>query len=655
MPDPVRLVSNEGLRESEERYRVSFVQAPTPLLMLDRDGRIIEASERCLDLLGCAREEAIGADARDLLRLEPSDQHEEGWEQIIAEGTVRDAERQLLRRDGKVLDVLVSSRAERDAAGSPVRVIVAIIDITARKRAEEAQRESDMRFRLLVEGVADHALYMLDRSGYVTNWNSGARRIKGYAPAEIIGEHFSRFYTGEDRKALLPERALATAVKDGRYEEEGWRVRKDGTRFWASVVIQPIRNEEGALIGFAKVTRDITERHEAQQALDAAREQLAQAQKMEAIGQLTGGIAHDFNNVLQAMVGNLEMIRRRVGDERSDLARLAGNALIAAEKASGLTSQLLAFARRQRLDPKPFDPVQVVQGMRGLLARTVGERIALRVEVPGAGVGTCLADVNQLESALLNLVINARDAIEEATGTVTLSLRTARVDAVSADAEYVRIAVRDDGPGMPEEVRRRAFEPFFTTKGNKGTGLGLAQIDGFVHQSGGAVQIDSTVGVGTEVAILLPRTDEPVQRAAAPPTSGADPELGRGETVLIVEDDALVRAALAETLRDLRYRIIEAADADAALAMLDGGVGVDAIFSDVMLPGSMDGLEFAIAARTRLPGIPVILTTGHAGALAGRPLPPGVIFLRKPHSRNRIAAAVRSSLAETQTAIGTQR
>ena len=412
-------------------------------------------------------------------------------------------------------------------------------------------------------------------------------------------------------------------------------------------MISALRDRDGTLVGFAKVTRDITEKRDAERALEAARGQLAQAQKMEAIGQLTGGVAHDFNNMLQAITGNLHLIRRRLRDERPDVARLADNALDAAAKAAGLTSQLLSFARRQRLDPQPLDPAEVVEGMRALLARTAGARIALRIEAE-EGTGLCLADRNQLESALLNLAINARDAIGDAPGTITVSLRAERVEGAPDDwppaGEYVRIAVRDDGPGMPEEVRRRAFEPFFTTKGpGKGTGLGLAQIHGFAHQSGGTARIESAPGAGTEVSLLLPRTGG-VARTSTEDRAAAEPEAGHGETVLVVEDDALVRTALAETLRDLRYRVVEATDADAALAMLDSGTRVAAVLTDLTMPGSMDGLGLATAARARLPAVPVILISGHLGVSQGKSLPPGVEFVQKPHTGGAIAAALRRAL-----------
>jgi PAS domain S-box-containing protein len=657
LPSPAQMrAANAALRASEARHRANFVAAPVPLHILDPEGRIVEVSDRWLDLLGYSRAEVIGRSA-GAFQEDGGAATRAALEAVFAsEAEFRDTPRRLVRRDGTVLDVLVSSRLERAPDGTPTHLISALVDVTARRRAEAALAESERGFRLLVEGVADHAIYMLGPDGAVSSWNIGAERIKGYAAEEVIGQQVSCFYTAEDRAAGVAEHALRVAASRGQHEAEGWRVRKDGSRFWASVVISAIRAGDGTLLGFAKVTRDITERHEAQRALEATRAQLAQAQKMEAIGQLTGGIAHDFNNVLQAVTGNLELIRRRVREDRPDLARLAGNALDAGRKAAELTSQLLSFARRQRLDPQPLDPAEVVEGMRGLLARTVGGRIALRVEAPEGGVGLCLADATQLESALLNLAINARDAIAGAAGTITVSLGTERVAAAPGhwppEGDYVRIAVRDDGPGMPEAVRRRAFEPFFTTKGpGKGTGLGLAQIHGFAHQSGGTVAIESAPGEGTEVAILLPRAGAAARAAGTRPEESEEAEAGSGETVMVIEDDPLVRAALAETLRDLRYRVVDAADADIALTMLDYGIAADAVVTDLIMPGGMDGLEFAVAARERFPAMPLVMVTGHAEALRGRALPPGLEVVRKPHGRSGIAAALRRALGKASAPV----
>ena len=293
-------------------------------------------------------------------------------------------------------------------------------DLTERRIADEALRLSEERFRLLVQSVTDYAIYMLDPEGRVTNWNTGAQRIKGYRPEEIIGEHFSRFYTEEDRAAGLPALGLETAARVGRFEKEGWRLRKDGSRFWANVVIDPIRNESGKLIGYAKVTRDVTERRDSQRALEAAREALQQSQKMEAVGQLTGGIAHDFNNLLMAILGSLELIQKRL-PPNSNLETLLDNVKQAAQRGATLTQRMLAFARRQELTPEAVDIPQLVHGMSDLLQRSLGPSIVLKTHFPSA-LGQVHADSNQLEMSLLNLAVNARDAMPEG-GSIIIAAR----------------------------------------------------------------------------------------------------------------------------------------------------------------------------------------------------------------------------------------
>jgi PAS domain S-box-containing protein len=466
----------------------------------------------------------------------------------------------------------------------------------------------------------------------------------GYAREEVIGHPLSAFQSpGSDRYAEA-DRSKLMAEGEVRDLERRF-LRRDGGVVDALVSARVDRRREGTRI--ICVLIDVTARRRAEEALRRSEADLRQAKKMEAIGQLTGGIAHDFNNMLTAVMGNLELIRGRSCDERPDLAQFAADALDAAGKAAGLTAQLLSFSRRRRLDPKPLDPVEVIGGLRTLLAQTAGERITLRIETEEGG-GLCFADRNQLESAILNLAINARDAIAGA-GVITISLRTeqvaARPDGSPPAGNYVRIAVKDDGCGMPEEVLRRAFEPFFTTKeAGQGTGLGLAQIYGFAHQSGGTVTIESEPGQGTEVVILMPRIGtatpefDPEPRDAA-----ADAPSARGETVLLVEDDTLVRAALAAMLADLGYRVLEAEDADAGLSIL-AGASVDALLTDLTMPGRLDGLELAEVAETRRPGLPIVLVTGYPGMLRGRRLREGTQFLQKPCSRVQLAAALRRAL-----------
>ncbi|WP_109047023.1 PAS domain S-box protein [Azospirillum sp. TSA6c] len=490
----------------------------------------------------------------------------------------------------------------------------------------------ERQFRLLVQSVVDYAIFMLDPTGVVRSWNAGAARMKGYAADEIIGRHFSSFYTPEDRAADMPQRALATALSEGRFEAEGWRLRKDGTRFWASVVIDPIRDETGTLRGFAKITRDITERRKAQQALDEAREALAQAQKMEAVGQLTGGVAHDFNNLLQAISSSLELIDQRLSAGRSDIAPFTATARAAVDRAATLTRRLLAFARRQPLRPERVDLNALVAGLWDLLGRSVGEQIRLERQL-GEPLWPVHADVNQIENALLNLVINARDAMPDG-GCVTVE--TANAAFAPADlvndpgveaGDYAVLTVRDSGTGMPPDVLARAFEPFFTTKPiGQGTGLGLSQLYGFARQSGGFVRIDSAVGRGTAVHLHLPRD----HAAAAACTGRAEPaavpalppgRTGRG-TVLVVEDEELVRMLLVEVLESDGYTTLEAADGTSALAQLTkaqagtkGVAGanppVDLLVTDVGLPG-LNGRQLAEAAQAHYPDLKVLFLTGYA-------------------------------------------
>lgn len=416
-------------------------------------------------------------------------------------------------------------------------------DITDQHDAHLATIESERRFRILVQGVTDYAIFMLDPDGNVTNWNAGAARIKGYTEAEIVGEHFSRFYALEDREAGLPTQALEKARSEGRYESEGWRLRKDGAKFWANAIIDAIRDSDGNLVGFAKVTRDLTERREAQLLLEQSREQLLQSQKMEAVGQLTGGLAHDFNNMLTGISGSLELMRVRVAQGRfSDLERYIAIAQAAATRAAALTNRLLAFARRQTLDPKPSDANHLIAGMADMIQSTVGPAIKVEL-ILDPKLWSILCDTNQLENAILNLCINARDAMPDG-GRLLIETSNIRIDGRRAKergiepGQYVAVCVTDTGTGMPPDVLARVFDPFFTTKPiGQGTGLGLSMVYGFANQSKGHVRIDSEVGVGTTVRIFLPRYHGTGQAENAGSKLAEGPVNKGGKTVLVVDDE----------------------------------------------------------------------------------------------------------------------
>lgn len=484
-------------------------------------------------------------------------------------------------------------------------------DLTRRRAAEEALRRSQEEFRLLVQSVTDYGIYMLDPEGNVATWNAGAQRIKGYAPEEIVGRHFSRFYTEEDRAAGAPQRALATALHEGRFENEAWRVRKDGTRFWASIVIDPVREPDGTLRGFAKVTRDITERREAQLELERAREALFQSQKMEAIGQLTGGVAHDFNNLLTAVIGSLELVRKRLPPGDRNLL-LIDNAMQAARRGATLTQRMLAFARRQELDPELASVAALVAGMTTLFDHTLGPSIALDVDCP-ASLPPVRVDVNQLEMALLNLVVNARDAMPRG-GTIAITAREVEANPSSSfplpAGRYVRLSVRDEGHGMDAATLARATEPFFTTKGvGKGTGLGLSMVHGLAEQLGGGLELESVSGAGTTASLWIP-----VAAGADVPSPHGEPAPAREAVslhILAVDDDALILVNTAAMLEDLGHEVTIAYSGREALAALARMRRVDLVITDQAMPG-MTGTELVAAIRRERPGLPVLLATGYA-------------------------------------------
>ena len=554
---------------------------------------------------------------------------------------------------------LADERSNADAArASAALAVVAMLlgvvlllrAFTRAGRAETAHGAGKRRFDLLIDGVADHALYMLDAQGHVTDWNAGGERLKGYAASEIIGRHFSCFYTEEDRQANAPQKALDIATRVGKYAAEGWRVRKDGSRFFASVVLTALHDESGRLVGFAKITRDVTERVQQQRALEEAKAALAQSQKMEALGQLTGGIAHDFNNLLHVIRNAVAIVLRRLPDVDPDVRRYLDMATQNADRAAGITQRLLAFSRQQPLEPQPIDPNRLLSSMTALLRSALGERIALESVLSG-GIWTISADINQLETAILNLALNARDAIVEygkltiETANIFLDESYAEMHAEVTPGQYVMLAVSDTGSGMPKEVAARAFEPFFTTKeAGRGTGLGLSQVFGFVKQSGGHVKIYSEPGQGTTVKLYLPR----LAASAVNIAKESESLVARttGETILVVEDDEDVRSFTADVLSELGYRVTVAPDAHAALTALGGLGGVDLLFTDVGLPGGINGRQLADEVQRRWPAVKVLFTTGYArNAIVhhGR-LDPGVALIVKPFTHSSLAAKVRQVL-----------
>ena len=498
----------------------------------------------------------------------------------------------------------------------------------------EALYRSERQLDQLLSGIADYAIYLLDADGLVRTWNTGAERIHGYVADEVIGRSFTLFHTPEDRAAGLPERALDAARAEGKYEADGWRIHKDGTRFWANVLLEAIHNRDGEVVGFAKVTRDMTERR-------AIEEQLHRAQRMEAVGRMTGGVAHDFNNLLTIVIGNVDEICRE-RELRPKVRTAAEHALRGAQRAAALTAQLLAFSRRQTLNPRPTDINRLVAGTAELLKRTFGEPIAISTDLCGDSAA-CEVDAAQLENALINLAMNARDAMPSG-GRLTISTAIVRLDERHAPAhEQVTVAIADTGVGMSAEVREHAFEPFFTTKPpGRGTGLGLSQVYGFIKQSGGRVTLSSEPGVGTVVTIFLPRLDAQVADDAQ---AAPQEECAGSGTILLVEDNEDVRRYSAGMLRELGFCVLEAADGETALDLLERHHDVRLLFTDIGLPG-MDGQELAAHARARDDELRVLFTTGYAHHALEQSVRGGEGLLRKPYTRAQLARALREVLAE---------
>ncbi len=676
-----------------------------------------------------------------------------------------------------------------------------------------ALQASEGRLRLVLESATDFAIVTIDLDGHLTGWNVGARNILGWDEAEALGREARMFWTPEDRDAGVPEAEMHVAREQGRADDERWHLRRDGSRFWASGEMMPLRGENRTLFGFLKILRDRTEqrlagealrasearlhelvgtldlaavmardldgtirfwsrgcerlygwtaeeavgrsahellrtefpmppaeieaallregewrgdlRHvrrdgtflvvaaykalrcgeagratavvesladvtalrraqeelerlnaeledrveartaELRRAVDAlhaeareraqAEERLRQAQKMEAVGQLTGGLAHDFNNLLTGISGSLERLQARLSQGRvDDLERYIVVAQGAAKRAAALTHRLLAFSRRQTLDPKPTSVNRLVTGMEELVRRTVGPATTVEV-VAAVGLWATLIDPGQLENALLNLCINARDAMPDGgrltieTGNTWLDQRAAR-ERDLAPGQYVSLCVSDTGVGMTPDVIAHAFDPFFTTKPiGMGTGLGLSMVYGFAQQSGGSTRIYSKPGHGATVCLYLPRHDGEAESAdELDDTRNEAPHVGQGETVLVVDDEPAVRMLVAEVLEDLGCTAIEAEDGAAGLRVLRSDTRIDLLITDVGLPGGLNGRQVADAARAVRPGLRVLFITGYAeNAVVGNGLlEPGMQVLTKPFAMETLASRIRDLMAQ---------
>jgi PAS domain S-box-containing protein len=603
-----------ALLKDEDRYRL-LIDSITDyaIYMLDENGYVVSWNPGARRFKGYESPEIIG---QHFSRFYTDADRKRGLPALALKAAREngrfEGEGWRVRKDGTRFWVNVVIDPIIDASGNLLGFAKVTRDLTERKGAEDTLRKSEEQFRLLIQSVTDYAIYMLSPEGIITNWNAGAERIKGYTPQEIIGQHFSKFYSPEDVAAGLPQMGLQTARQVGRFEKEGWRYRKDGSKFWASVVIDPIRTPNGELIGYAKITRDMTERKQAQEQLERAREAMAQSQKMDALGQLTGGVAHDFNNLLMAVLGSLELIRKRLPEDPK-LKLLLNNAFEGARRGVSLTQRMLSFARRQELSLTAVDVKALVSGMSHILERSLGPLMTIETDIP-EGLPSIKADVNQLETALLNLTVNARDAMPQG-GTIKISARLVATPPVmgtkALNGECVVLSVSDTGEGMDSDTLARAREPFFTTKGvGKGTGLGLSMVHGMTEQLGGRLRIESLKGKGTSVELWIPLFQGEILPAPVVevPIAPAD---AKSLVIVVVDDDQLVLTNTKAMLEDFGHTVIDAISGPAALEVIRKTPRVDLVITDQAMP-QMTGMQLAAAIRVDWPNLPILLVSGYA-------------------------------------------
>ena len=652
-------LTNRDMYASGELFRAMALTSPECIKVVARDGRLLQMNPAGLAMIGADSWQRVEhASALDLVAPEHQDMWLANHERVCAgetrvwefdmvglKGIRRSMEThasQLLLSDGSTAQLAITRDVtERNKSRQAQQQLTAELEDKVQGRTHELEaalhrlQESERSFQLLVESVTDYALYMLDPTGRVISWNSGARRIKGYEAADIIGKNFECFYSEQDRAAGVPAAGLRTAAREGRLETEGWRLRKDGTRFWANVIIDAITSD-GHLVGYAKITRDITERR-------AAEARLRQAQKMEAVGQFTGGAAHDFNNLLMAILGSLEILRKRLPNDPRLLA-LLDNAVQGAKRGSSLTQRMLAFARRQELKHEAVDLAHLVNNMLELLERSLGPTINIETRFP-LEVMRVRTDANQLETALLNLAINSRDAMPNG-GTITISLAKHTIAGGHPTSlppgPYACLVVADTGQGMDEATLARATEPFFTTKGiGKGTGLGLSMVDGLTAQSGGKLIVQSTAGRGTTMELWFPITTMVDGATERGPETHEGAHAERPLCILAVDDDSLVLSNVAVMLEDLGHKVIAVGSGAKAIEEIESMPSIDVVITDQAMP-VMTGLQLIEILRARRPGLPVILATGFA-ELPPRLSPP-IGRLSKPFTQRALAQALAATV-----------
>lgn len=631
---------------NEKRLQAVVETAVDGVILIDAGGLVLTFNPACERLFGYPADEVVGRNVKMLMPSPFRDEHDRylanyhstGVRKIIGIG--REVVGQ--RKDGTTFPMWLSvGQADHDSE----TIFVGIIhDLTERERQAMALQLALERLRAVVETAVDGVI-LIDSHGVILMFNPACERLFGYRAEEAVGHNVKMLmpppYTDEHDQYL----ANYVRTREARIIGIGREVvgrRKDGSTFPMDLSVGEARQSgESTFVG---IIHDLTERKRTE-------EQLVQAQKMETVGQLSGGLAHDFNNLLTVIIGNAELLREKL-KARPDLMHFCESIIGAGDRGAELTRRLLAFSRRQTLNPSVVDCNALIEDMRVLLRRTLREDIDVRTSLD-PGLRFVFADPAQLESAILNLALNAQDAMPHG-GVLTIATGTVQLDDRYQDSHpevppggYVLVSVTDDGIGMSEEIRERVFEPFFTTKDiGKGSGLGLSMVYGFIKQSAGHVAVYSEPGLGTTVRLYLPVSELPVPEAA----SGAiEPEIPQGSgVILVVEDDLFVRGYAIGILESLGYRAVVATDGRDALAKLDSGLEVDLLFSDVVMPGGINGWDLAERARQLRPDLKVLLTSGYSlETLASRrALSTELVVLDKPYRKAELARRLREILGD---------
>jgi PAS domain S-box-containing protein len=674
-----RVRAEAAVRQSEERLRLITDALPVLISFIDRDEIYRFTNNYYQSWFGIDPKSLIGKTIRDVIGEAGYADRKPCIERALA-GEHVNFESFTIRPDGTRRDSELHYIPAHDANGRIIGFYAFVTDVTERKRSEAALRQLFQRapsFMAILHGPSHEFTFVNEAYRQLVGQREVVGKTVAAAMPEIAEQGFVKlldrvYRTGEPFVGhATPVRIRATP--DGRDDEH-----------FVDFVFHPITDPGGAVTGIFVQGHDVTERIRAEKALrdfnetletqiaerthdlglalnrlqnevadrEAAEEALRQSQKMEAVGQLTGGIAHDFNNLLQGIIGSLNVVEKRIAQGRaSEVAQFVGGAMTAANRAAALTHRLLAFSRRQPLDPKPIDANTLIASMEELLRRTMGETIRLTLRLaPDLALTRC--DANQLENAILNLAINGRDAMPDGGALVieTFNIQLgpgggARGRTVKA-GPYICIAVRDTGTGMTPDIASRAFDPFFTTKPTgQGTGLGLSMVYGFARQSEGVAKIESALGEGTTVKVYLPRYAGAAESDEAHPAAAEDREAQKGEVVLVVEDDAIVRGLIVDVLDELGYRALEAADGPSALKILESPQVIDLLVTDIGLPG-LNGRQVADAGRARRPGLKTLFMTGYAetAASASGFLEPGMALMTKPFAMDTLAKRIREMI-----------